>query len=156
MSPQPHRGGGGARRRWIPSLLESPQPHQGGGRVQDKEVKAWAGRRAPSLLKSPQSHGGGGRDEVGAPSLIKEGVRRTRRGPGGPGGGQEDQEGARSRRAPSLLQRRKTRRGEFHISSHRCKIIPGWSVGWLGGWSDRCFPICLTKVSVKLTKMSWC
>ena len=95
MSPQPHRGGGGARRRWIPSLLESPQPHQGGGRVRDKEVEEWAGRRAPSLLKSPQSHGGGGRDEVGAPSLIKEGVRRTRRGPGGPGGGQE-QEGPQS------------------------------------------------------------
>ena len=32
---------------------------------------------------------------MGALSLIKEGVRRTRRGPGGPGGGQE-QEGLQS------------------------------------------------------------
>ena len=95
MSPQPHRGGGGARRRWIPSILESRQPHQWGGRERDKEAEAWAGRRAPSFLKSPQSHGGGGRDEVGAPSLIKEGVRMKRRGPGGPGGGQE-QEGPES------------------------------------------------------------
>ena len=102
---------------------------------------------------SPQSHGGGGRDKVGAPSLIKEGVRRMRRGLGGPGGGQE-QEGLQS---PSE-EEDEARRGEFHISSHRCKIIPGWSVGWLGGWSERWFPICptSTKVSVKLTKMSWC
>ena len=149
MSPQPHRGGGGARMRWIPSGAPS----------------LTKGEDEYGTKKSRSGPGGGPPVSSRAPSLMEEedGMRwgrpaSSRRGSGGRGGGQEDQEGARSRRAPSLLQRRKTRRGEFHISSHRCKIIPGWSVGWLGGWSDRWFPICptSTKVSVKLTKMSWC